>query len=170
MVSKKILQKCKKIKLIITDVDGVLTDGGMYYSAKGEEFKKFNAIDGMAVELLRKQGIKTVFMTKENSQIAKQRGKKVKAAAVFVNVIKKEKLLSKICHNFRVETEEIAYIGDDINDLEALKNVGLSATPPNTPILNYLKPDLITTRKSGLGAFRDLAEFILESQDINPTF
>ncbi|SVC12314.1 uncharacterized protein METZ01_LOCUS265168, partial [marine metagenome] len=116
MASKKILQKCKKIKLVITDVDGVLTDGGMYYSERGEKFKKFNAVDGMAVELLRTQGIKTVFMTKENSQIAKQRGKKVQAAAVFVNIISKEKLLSKICHKFRVNPEEVAYIGDDVND------------------------------------------------------
>ena len=161
MVSKKILQKCKKIKLVITDVDGVLTDGGMYYSAKGEEFKKFNAVDGMAVELLRKQGIKTVFMTKENSQIAKQRGKKVKAAAVFVNVIKKEKQLSKICHDFRVETEEIAYIGDDINDFEIMKLVGFSATPANGLYQIKKIADYICKSRGGEGAFREFTDLIL---------
>ena len=161
MVSKKILQKCKKIKLVITDVDGVLTDGGIYYSAKGEEFRKFNAIDGMAVELLRKQGIKTVFMTKENSQIAKQRGKKVKAAAVFVNVIKKEKLLSKICHKFRVETEEIAYIGDDINDFEIMKLVGFSATPANGLYQIKKIADYICKSRGGEGAFREFTDLIL---------
>ena len=161
MASKKILQKCKKIKLVITDVDGVLTDGGIYYSAKGEEFRKFNAIDGMAVELLRKQGIKTVFMTKENSQIAKQRGKKVQAAAIFVNVLNKEKLLSKICHKFRVEPEEIAYIGDDVNDVKIMKLVGFSATP-----LNGLYPvkkiaDYICKSRGGEGAFREFTDLIL---------
>ena len=162
MTSKKILQKCKKIKLVITDVDGVLTDGGMYYSAKGEEFKKFNAIDGMAVELLRKQGIKTVFMTKENSQIAKQRGKKVQAAAVFVNIISKEKLLSKICQRFRVNPEEIAYIGDDVNDLDLLKKVGVSAMPLNSPILNLFNPDYITKKMGGDGAFREFVDLIIQ--------
>ena len=161
MVSKKILQKCKKIKLVITDVDGVLTDGGMYYSAKGEEFKKFNAVDGMAVELLRKQGIKTVFMTKENSQIAKQRGKKVQAAAVFVNIISKEKLLSKICHKFRVNLEEIAYIGDDVNDAKIMKLVGFSATPLNG--LYHVKKiaDYICKSRGGNGAFREFVDLIL---------
>ena len=161
MVTKKILQKCKKIKLVITDVDGVLTDGGIYYSAKGEEFRKFNAIDGMAVELLRKQGINTVFMTKENSQIAKQRGKKVKAATVFVNVIKKEKLLSKICHKFRVETEEIAYIGDDINDFEIMKLVGFSATPVNGLLQVKKIADYICKSRGGEGAFREFTDLIL---------
>jgi len=160
MVSKKILQKCKKIKLIITDVDGVLTDGGMYYSAKGEEFKKFNAIDGMAVELLRKQGIKTVFMTKENSQIAKQRGKKVQAAAV-VNIISKEKLLPKICHRFSVEAEEIAYIGDDINDFEIMKLVGFSATPVNGLYQVKKIADYICKSRGGEGAFREFTDLIL---------
>ena len=161
MVSKKILQKCKKIKLIITDVDGVLTDGGIYYSAKGEEFKKFNAIDGMAVELLRKQGIKTVFMTKENSQIAKQRGKKVQVAAVFVNIVNKEKLLSKICHRFRVNPEEIAYIGDDVNDVKIMKLVGFSAAPING--LHQVKKiaDYICKSRGGEGAFREFTDLIL---------
>jgi len=161
MVSKKILQKCKKIKLVITDVDGVLTDGGIYYSAKGEEFRKFNAIDGMAVELLRKQGIKTVFMTKENSQIAKQRGKKVKAAAVFVNIISKEKLLPKICHKFRVNPEEIAYIGDDINDAKIMKLVGFSATPVNGLYQIKKIADYICKTRGGDGAFREFTDLII---------
>ena len=161
MASKKILQKCKKIKLVITDVDGVLTDGGIYYSAKGEEFRKFNAIDGMAVELLRKQGIKTVFMTKENSQIAKQRGKKVKAAAVFVNIISKEKLLSKICHKFRVNPEEVAYIGDDINDAKIMKLVGFSATPVNGLYQIKKIADYICKSRGGNGAFREFTDLII---------
>ena len=156
-----IKKKLKKIRLVITDVDGVLTDGGMYYSAKGEEFKKFNAVDGMAVELLRKQGIKTVFMTKENSQIAKQRGKKVKAAAVFVNIISKEKLLSKICHKFRVTSEEVAYIGDDVNDAKIMKLVGFSATPVNGLYQIKKIADYICKSRGGEGAFREFVDLIL---------
>ena len=161
MASKKILQKCKKIKLVITDVDGVLTDGGIYYSVKGEEFRKFNAIDGMAVELLRKQGIKTVFMTKENSQIAKQRGKKVQVAAVFVNIISKEKLLSKVCHRFRVKPKDVAYIGDDINDVKIMKLVGFSATPVNGLYQVKKIADYICKSRGGEGAFREFTDLIL---------
>jgi len=100
-------------------------------------------------------------MTKENSQIAKQRGKKVKAAAVFVNVIKKEKQLSKICHDFRVETEEIAYIGDDINDFEIMKLVGFSATPANGLYQIKKIADYICKSRGGEGAFREFTDLIL---------
>ena len=77
MTAKKILEKCKLIKLVITDVDGVLTDGGMYYSEKGEILKKFNAKDGMVVEILLQYKIKTILLTRENSNIAKKRGNKI---------------------------------------------------------------------------------------------
>ena len=161
MEKSELIKKYRKIKLVLTDVDGVLTDGGMYYSAKGEGFKKFNAIDGMAVELLRKQGIKTVFMTKENSQIAKQRGKKVQVAAVFVNIISKEKLLSKICHRFRVNPKDVAYIGDDINDVKIMKLVGFSATPANGLYQIKKIADYICKSRGGEGAFREFVDLIL---------
>ena len=124
-----ISKKCKKIKLLITDVDGVLTDGGMYYSEKGEVLKKFNTKDGMGVEILRNHGIKTVFLTKENSKIARLRGKKVNVDGVYVNIVFKEKELLKICKKFNVTPDEIAYIGDDINDIKIISKVGLSACP-----------------------------------------
>ena len=80
-MSKKIKQKCKKVDLVLTDVDGVLTDGGMFYSNGREEFKKFNARDGMAVELLRSNGINTIFLTKDDSKVSKSRAKKLKIKA-----------------------------------------------------------------------------------------
>ena len=97
MTSKKIIQKCKLIKLVITDVDGVLTDGGMYYSDKGEILKKFNTKDGMGIELLHNASIKTIFVTGENSKIVKMRAKKVKADECYINIKQKEKIFSKIC-------------------------------------------------------------------------
>jgi N-acylneuraminate cytidylyltransferase len=90
MISKTIPKKCKKIKLIITDVDGVLTDGGIYYSEKGEEQRKFNTRDGVCV-FLRNHGIKTVFLTSENSKFAKVRGKKVKAMQYTLTFHQKKK-------------------------------------------------------------------------------
>ena len=86
MINNKLNQKCKKIKLVVTDVDGVLTDGGMYYSEKGEIMKKFNAKDGMGVELLLQNNIKTILLTRENSTIVKKRGLKIKAASTIIGI------------------------------------------------------------------------------------
>ena len=118
MTSKKILEKCRLIKLVITDVDGVLTDGGMYYSEKGEVLKKFNARDGMGVEILLQNKIKTILLTRENSNIAKKRGSKIKTAATYIGILNKKSQLKKISKKFKVPLARIAYVGDDLNDLE----------------------------------------------------
>ena len=107
MITKKILNKGKSIKLVITDVDGVLTDGGMYYSEKGEIMKKFNTKDGMGIELLHKASIKTVFLTGENSNIVERRAKKVNADACYINIKQKEKIFPKICKKFNVLPSDV---------------------------------------------------------------
>ena len=98
----ELAKKCKSIKIVLTDVDGVLTDGGMYYSKNGEVMKKFNTRDGMAVELLHKFSIKTVFLTSENSKIAKMRAKKVNADHCYINIKDKKVMLPIICKKFHV--------------------------------------------------------------------
>ena len=135
MTSKQFIKNCKKIKIVISDVDGVLTDGGMYYSEKGEIFKKFNTRDGMASELM-KQKIITILITQEKSRIALHRAKKLKISDVYVGIVKKEALLPKICKKYDVKLSEILYIGDDVNDYEIMKRVGLSATPADEWILS----------------------------------
>ena len=116
-MSEKIALICSRIKIIITDVDGVLTDGGIFYSKTGEIMKKFHTRDGMAIELLQNNNIKTIFMTRENSQIVKQRAKKIKPTLTFFGILNKEKLLGKICKKFQITNNEIAYVGDDINEI-----------------------------------------------------
>jgi len=157
----KLNEKCRKIKIVLTDVDGVLTDGGMYYSEKGEVMKKFNTKDGMAVELLLKKNIKTIFMTKEKSVIAKIRGKKVNAVEIYLNVKKKENQLNKIMKKYKVESDEIAYIGDDVNDIDIMTQVGISFTPldGNDKVKNIA--DKICTCKGGDGVFREVTDFLL---------
>ena len=162
MISKKIIQKCKSIKLVITDVDGVLTDGGMYYSEKGEIIKKFNTRDGMAVELLRKFSIKTIFLTGENSKIAKMRAKKVNADYCYINIKDKDALLPKICKKFCVKPENIAYIGDDINDLKIMKHVSLSGSPIDANKSIRIISDLKCKNLGGSGVFREFTDFILK--------
>ena len=101
-------EKIKKIKIVITDVDGVLTDGGMYYNDKGECMKKFNTKDSMGMELLLENGIKTIFMTRENSKIVEERVKKIKIVELYSGIVKKEKVIPEILKKYDVVPDQIA--------------------------------------------------------------
>ena len=163
-MKKKTLKKLKKIRLLISDVDGVLTDGGMYYSEKGEILKKFNAKDGMGVEILLRSKVKTILLTRENSSIVKKRGAKIKAAATYIGTFNKELQLHKICKKFQVSPTEIAYIGDDLNDSEIMKLVGFAATPSDG-IKDLRKiVDYVCRNNGGNGAFREIADLIVLSR------
>ena len=159
----KIKEKCKKIKLVLSDVDGVLTDGGMFYSEHGEEIKKFNNKDGMGIELLKKNGIETIFITKENSKISKSRAKKLNVK-IFLGIQNKEKKLKDISEMYKIEPQSIAYIGDDVNDLPIMKLIGFSATP-NDGVSEIKKiADYICTNNGGNGAFREFADLIINNK------
>jgi YrbI family 3-deoxy-D-manno-octulosonate 8-phosphate phosphatase len=159
-----IISKFKKIKLVITDVDGVLTDGGMYYSTKGDEMKRFFTRDGMGVTLLRKKSIPTIIITKEKTSMVKHWAKNMKIEKLYDGVIKKELIIDKICKNFNLKYENIAYIGDDVNDLELLKKVGLSICPADA--ISEAKSICHYTCKSngGHGVFREISDLILYAQ------
>ena len=169
---EKILKKAGLIKLIATDIDGVWTDSMMYYNCSGVVMKSFSTYDGMGASLLLKNNFIIAMITSEheNIEILNARAKKLNIQEVYTNEKDKLSRLKYLMKKYNLNKENIAYIGDDINDLEALKFAGLSASPPNTPILNYFKPDFITSRKSGEGAFRDLSDLILKSQNIEIVF
>jgi len=162
----KVSIKASKIKVVLTDVDGVLTDSGMYYSNKGDIMKKFHTRDGMGVTLLRKNNIPSVIVTKEKNEIIKQWSSKMKIDKLLMGVIKKEAVLEKICKNYSVQASEICYIGDDVNDLELLKLVGLSATPSDGIIEAQKICDYICKNNGGNGVFREIANMILSSQKV----
>jgi YrbI family 3-deoxy-D-manno-octulosonate 8-phosphate phosphatase len=151
----------KKIQIVITDVDGVLTDGGMYYSDKGESLKKFNTRDGMGFELLRKSNIRTIIMTREKSNIVKERGKKIKADDVYQGILQKEILLNEICKKNKISPEYVAYIGDDINDQKIMQKAGLSFTPNDGMEIIKKNVDYICKMKGGDGVFREVADLII---------
>ena len=159
-----LISKCKKIKLVITDVDGVLTDGGMYYSAKGDVMKKFFTRDGMGVTLLRKKFIPTLIITKEKTPMVKHWAKNMKIDKLYDGILKKELVIDKICKNYHLKHENIAYIGDDVNDLPLLKKVGFSASPNDGMEIVKEKCDYICKKNGGNGAFREIADLILKSQ------
>ncbi len=159
-----IQKKAKKIKIVLTDVDGVLTDGGRYYTRNGEVVKKFDTRDGMGVNVLLRNKIKTIIVTKETSQIVKKWAKEMNVTHVFSGIIKKESILIKICKNFKVSPQEIAYIGDDINDLELMKKVGFSCTPKNSDFTTKKIADYICKNNGGQSAFREFADVIMYSK------
>jgi len=157
-----IKDKAEKIKVILTDVDGVLTDTGVYYGQEGEVLKRFSIRDGMGVERLRKYaGIETIIITGENSGAVKSRAEKLKISEFYLGVNKKEEVLEIIKKKNGLEKENIAYIGDDSNDYEIMKLVGFTATPSDG--MSFIKDiaDYICDTKAGYGAFREFAELIL---------
>lgn len=158
--------KAQKIKVLITDCDGVLTDGGVYYSQHGEELKKFNLRDGMGVERLRKLcKIETGIMTGENSAIVARRAEKLQLNYLYLGIKDKKVRLAEMLLENSFKADEIAYIGDDMNDLEVIKMVGLSATPSDGISLIKETVHYICAAKGGDGAFREFAEWIISLRE-----
>lgn len=152
------------IKLFITDIDGVWTDGGMYYDNHGNEWKKFNTSDSAGVLLLRLLGIPVAIITGENTEIVRRRADKLKIDYLFMGISNKISVARKLCEDLSISMDEVAYIGDDLNDIQLLKEVGLSAAPANAP--GYIK-DSVKWKldvKGGDGAFRAFVERYLEQE------
>lgn len=139
----------KKIKLFLTDVDGTLTDGSMYYSENGDELKKFNTRDGLGIRLLREAGIKVGIITSENTKIVENRAKKLNADYLFQGKIDGGKLAiaQEICQKEGISLNEVAYIGDDVNCIELLKSVGLAACPADAQDLVKKVPNIHVMQK-----------------------
>ena len=163
MKKSELAKKAAKIKLLLTDNDGVLTDTGVYYSIRGEELKRFSIRDGMGVERLRDLAkIPTGIITGEISGTIKKRAEKLQISELYIGVKEKHVLFSKILKKNKLQPENVAFIGDDMNDYELLKIVGLSAAPADAVenIRNIV--DYVCTNKGGNGAFREFAELIIK--------
>jgi YrbI family 3-deoxy-D-manno-octulosonate 8-phosphate phosphatase len=161
---KNILQqKAQNIKLLITDCDGVLTDGGVYYGEDGEQLKKFNIQDGMGVERLRKlMGIETAIITGEASPSVIKRAEKLQINELHLSAKDKPAVLKEMLTRLQLTDEQIAYIGDDYNDLEIMKLVGLTACPANALPAIKAQVDYICENKGGEACFREFAELIID--------
>lgn len=164
-IDKTIIGKAKKIKLVLTDCDGVLTDTGVYYGPDGEVLKRFSIRDGMGVERLRKiVNIETGIVTGENSDIVKARAQKLDITELHLGIKNKSELLDKILDSTGLISEEIAFIGDDTNDIEIMKKVGLSAAPADATKFAKDVANIILKNSGGNGAFREFAEIIISSK------
>ena len=165
----------KPIRLFLTDVDGCLTDGGMYYGASGEEMKRFCVYDGMGMVRLMKAGIKCGILTSETTEIVARRAKKLQLDYLFMGVGSQVKQGVKtklqtcqdICAELGIGLDEVCYVGDDINDIDLLEAVakagGLAACPPNAmPSVKSIRDITVLLHKGGEGAIRELCDKILE--------
>jgi YrbI family 3-deoxy-D-manno-octulosonate 8-phosphate phosphatase len=161
-IKESIAKKAGKIKILLTDCDGVLTDGGVYYSETGEAMKRFSMRDGMGVErLLKLVNVETGIITGENSEIVRRRVEKLKIKEYHPGITDKLFVLNEIIRNRNLQAEQIAYIGDDVNDLEIIHHVGLSACPADAFSMIKEAAHLVMVNNGGHGAFREFAEFII---------
>jgi len=153
------------INLLISDVDGVLTDAGMYYSTNGEELKKFNTRDGKGIELLRQAGVKVMFLTAENIEVVRARGKKLNVDFLFMGIKDKKSFLDQFFHdNPEFSFQTTAYIGDDINDLDCLKASILSAAPQDAHPKVKGEVSYVCNLGGGQGCVREISDYILSLQ------
>lgn len=154
-------------KLILTDIDGVWTDGGMYYDQTGNEWKKFHTYDSAGVLFAHQAGIPVGIITGEETEIVRRRAEKLKVDFLVQNAQNKLAEAQRICNGLSIDLSEVAYIGDDINDIELLKAVGIAGVPVSAP--EYMKQlsHFELEKKGGEGVFREFVEKIL---DININF
>lgn len=153
-------------KLILTDIDGVWTDGGMYYDQTGNEWKKFHTYDSAGVLFAHQEGIPVGIITGENTEIVKRRAEKLKVDYCCLGVKDKVACVQTICDELSITFNDVAYIGDDINDIKLIQAVRISAAPSSAP--EYVKKfvSIVTQKKGGEGAFREFVESILGEQSI----
>lgn len=163
-MEKSLRTKLSRIKLLATDVDGVLTDGGLYYSENGDELKRFNVRDGMGLVLLRTAGFRIAIITSEDTRIVERRAIKLRISDVVQGTRDKVGAMEKLLRRHGLSWEEAAYIGDDVNDTELLKRVGFSATPANGVPENRKVVDYITKADGGGGCVREICDMLLSSR------
>lgn len=179
----------KDIKLLLTDVDGCLTDGGMYYSANGDEMKRFCVLDGMGMVLLRQQGVPCGILTSERTKIVENRARKLQLDYLYAGVgskagknpclrykpataepesiafLTKKEAAEEICQELGITLEEVCFVGDDVNDIDILKAVGLAACPTNAmPAVKAIEGIYEIPIHGGDGAIRHLCDKIIEAK------
>ncbi len=163
-IREDLREKAKKIKLLMLDVDGVLTDGRIIYDSAGRDMKFFDVHDGLGVYLLKKAGIPTILVTAKGSRTIKPRARDMRVEEVFEDISPKTAILDKILKKYKLTTAGICFVGDDLVDLGLMKNVGFpiavfNAAPEIKQIASY-----ITLKHGGRGAVREVAELILKAQ------
>ena len=159
LITQSLLKKIKKIKLVVLDVDGVMTDGGMYFSESGDQFKKFNTKDGMGILELIKKGMEVAIISSGfKSNLVHKRAEMLGIRYCSVNRSPKLERLLSICEDLKINFENVAMIGDDINDLEIIRKVGFSSCPKDAVNSVKREVDIVLETKGGYGCIRELID------------
>jgi 3-deoxy-D-manno-octulosonate 8-phosphate phosphatase (KDO 8-P phosphatase) len=159
-----LLNRAKLIKLVAFDVDGVMTDGGLYLSDSGNEFKRFNTLDGLGIKLLKASGVEVAIITGRNSKCVEYRAKNLGIEHVYQGVEHKLAAMNDLLDRLKLTRDAAAYMGDDVVDLTVLRNVGLAISVPDAPQLVREHANYITQRRGGHGAVREACELIMHAQ------
>ena len=167
ILNSKLRENLSQIKLLVLDVDGVLTDGGLYYSDSGEELKKFNVKDGQGIKLIMQAGIEVAIISASNSAATLHRAKKLGIKYVFIGVEDKLTILKQLCEDLSISLGQVAYIGDDINDLPILKSVGCPLTVADAMPENQTIAVYVTKLAGGQGCVREICNLLLQVQTNN---
>ncbi len=157
----KLIPKLRKIKLVVCDIDGVLTDGSLYYDGNGLALKKFNVKDGMAVWLLRRAGIETAIVSTDVSPVILARAKRLEIQHCYIGEEDKKRKVKAICEEMNISLEEVAFIGDDVNDIEVIKSVGFGACPVDAVLEVKVAADYVCKTEGGRGVLREITEMLL---------
>jgi 3-deoxy-D-manno-octulosonate 8-phosphate phosphatase (KDO 8-P phosphatase) len=171
LTKHELRKRAKKIKLVLTDNDGVLTDTGIYYSENGETFRRYSIRDGMGVMRLRLAGIETAIITGEHSANVRNRAERLKMKFLYLGVTHKKKKLEDVQKETGLSLNEIAFIGDDMNDIsiiDALNPHSITAAPMDAMPAVIKLVHYVCKQRGGYGAFRDFAEFLLNLRGNNP--
>ncbi len=165
-MKKEIVNKAKDIKLLILDVDGVLTDGSIILDNTGNELKMFHVRDGHAIKMLKKVGIKVALISGRKSHVVERRAEELGIIEVHQGIFKKSAVYESLLQKYKCNDAETAFMGDDIVDIELLKRAGLSAVPADADEGVKKWAAFISTKKGGRGAVREFIELILKSSGL----
>ncbi|MDX1696067.1 MAG: HAD-IIIA family hydrolase [Ketobacteraceae bacterium] len=156
--------KARQVKIAVFDVDGVMTDGRLYYTSHGDEIKAFNVKDGLGIKLLQKFGIKTAIITGRNSELVNRRARELGFDYLYQGREDKITALNELLKDTGMSLDQVGYIGDDLPDLAAIRQSAFGATVNDASALVLENADWISTRRGGEGAVREFCEFILDAQ------
>lgn len=168
MTPEEFRQRLLSLRLLVMDVDGTMTDGSLYYTEHGQAMKNFYVRDGMGVVLLHQAGLRTALLSSETSPILTARAKKLGIRHTFLGCIRKDETLQELCRLEHISLDDTAYIGDDINDISAMKIVGLSCCPCDAHPRVKQIAHYITPSPGGKGAIRDICDNILAVRNLCP--
>jgi len=164
MISEQVRERVRRVKMLILDIDGVMTDGRIVYSIYGDELRFFDVTDGFGITLLNRAGLKSIIITAKKSRIVKARARDLRIAMTYHGYHDKAKALKKALRKFRVTPEEVCFIGDDLVDLPVLHQVGFAVSVPNAVDEVRKAAHYVTVRPGGRGAVREICDLILKEQ------